>query len=138
MRAALARITAKREAGVRELSKAMMLGTDAAGNMFATNTVMRRRYNTQLVRYKQALQDAIKLAFIARRAIEQRLGLRLNELHKNMLLVEAPATWADEVCTISGVDYTRIRAEGGLDADDYADQFLGDYVNKLEMIVNSY
>jgi hypothetical protein len=138
MRAALARIADKREAGRRELSKAMMLGTDSAGRHFAVNTVIRRRYNTLAVRYQRAWQDAIKLAWIARRAIEQRLGLPFNDMHDDMLLVEAPATWADELCTISGIDYTRIRQENGLDADDFADQYLGDYVNKLEMVVSSY
>jgi hypothetical protein len=138
MRAALARIQEKREEGLRNLSRAMLLGTDAAGNHFATNTVVRRRYNTLLARYQRAWSDAVQLAWIARRAIEQRLGLAFNEMHENMLLVENPASWADELATITGVDYTRIRSEGGPDADDYADQFLGDYVDKLELVVDSY
>jgi hypothetical protein len=138
MRAALARINDKREAGLRELSRAMMLGTNAAGQHFAVNTVMRRRYNTLLVRYQRAWRDAVKLAWIARRAIEQRLGLRLDDMHDDMLLVESPARWADALCTVSGIDYTRIRSENGLDADDFADEYLGDYVDKLDLVVASY
>ncbi len=138
LRAALARIESSRQKGLRELARAMLLGTDASGRHFNVNTVIRRRYNTLLVRYQRAWEDAVRTAWIARRAVEQRLGIELAGMHDDMLLVESPASWVDELCTITGLDYTRIRSENGLDADDYADEYLGDYVRKLDSVVASY
>jgi hypothetical protein len=140
MRASLARIETQRAAGRRALGKAIMLGSDAAGRQFSVNTVMRRRYNTLRVRYERAREDAVELAWIARRAVEQKLGLSLAGMREDMQLVEAPARWADSLCATTGIDYERIRQENGLDvsADHYADAFIGDYVRKLEQVVYSY
>jgi hypothetical protein len=138
MRAALARMETKRAQGRRLLAKAMMLGTDTAGTQYAVNTVMRRRYNTLQIRYDRARRDAVNMAWLARRAIEQRLGFRLDEMKDDLALVEAPSSWVDEICTSTGIDYTRIRNETELDADNYADAYIGDYVRKLERVVQSY
>ncbi|MBI4511832.1 MAG: hypothetical protein HY698_19515 [Deltaproteobacteria bacterium] len=138
VRSALARLDTVRERGRRELSKILLFSTDAANNHFSVNTVMRRRYNTLLVRYEAARADAVRLAAIARRAVEQRLGVRLNDLQSNMALVEAPSRWADALCTLSGIDYTRIRKEGNSGVGDYADEYIADYVRKLERVVQSY
>lgn len=138
MRASLAEIDTQRMKGRRELAKVMMAGTDAMGAQYNVNTVIRRRYNTLQIRYNRARADAIRLAWVARLAIEQRLGMKLANLRDDMALVEAPARWADALCTLSGIDYARIRVEGAIAEDHYADEFLGDYVRKLERVVNSY
>lgn len=138
MRAALAKMENQRTRGQRLLAIAMHLGGDHAGRQFNVNTVLRRRYNTLRIRYENARRDAVAMAWIARRAIEQRLGLDLSQMHEDMSLVDAPAHWAETVCTSTGLDYARIRDESGLEVDDYADGFIGDYVRKLELVVLSY
>ena len=60
------RIETARQKGLGDLAKAMMLGTDAAGRHFNVNTVMRRRYNTLLVRYQRAQRSAMAAAGTAR------------------------------------------------------------------------
>jgi hypothetical protein len=142
--AALARITTARLNGLRELSKAMMLSTDAMGQSFAVSTVMRRRYNTLLVRYEDARDLALKAAWIARRAIETRLGIDLTKLDKKLLLVASPKEWADSLCTLPA--YKDIREDTGnadpgtvgVKDDNYADGYIGDYVTKLENVIASY
>lgn len=136
--AALTRIRGLQTRGRRDLAKVMMVGTDATGAQYNVNTVMRRRYNTLQKRYERAREDALRLAAIARKAIEQRLGVRLSEVTRSMALVEAPAVWVDTLCTLPALDYTRIRVENGLDVDNYADSYIGDYVRKLERVVQSY
>jgi hypothetical protein len=138
LRATLAELRTQREQGRRALSKAMMMGTDAAGRQFAVNTVMRRRYNTLQVRYQRALEVAKRSAWIARRAVEQRLGFQLSEMRQDLILVDSPARWADEVCTLDGIDYARIRKERGLATDEFSSAYIGDYVRKLELVAQSY
>ncbi|MFH0902088.1 MAG: hypothetical protein V2A73_15770 [Pseudomonadota bacterium] len=138
MRASLARMETQKFNGWRALAKAMMMGTEEQGKQFAVNTVMRRRYNTLQKRYDEAREKAIRMAWLAKIAVEQRLGFRLADMNEEMLLVEAPATWADAVCSLSGIDYSRIRRENGLDLDEYSDGYVGDYVRRLEQVVQSY
>ena len=127
--------------------------TDAFGRALPVNTVMRRQHNTVRRRYREAVDRAKRLAHIARRAIEFRLGVDLSEMHGDMTLVPPPSDWADRLCAMQGLDYERIRAaseaEDGTEdplfdpeqnpaADHYADQYLGDYVTRLEDFVESY
>jgi hypothetical protein len=118
-------------------ARATLAGSDAAGRVYPTNTVMRRRYNTTRIRYENALERAKKLAYIARRAIEFRLGEDLTEMTQDMTLVPAPSAWVEDLCTVTGMDYSAIR-----DMDDpmtdYSGQFIGDYVKKLSDVVESY
>ncbi len=137
-RSALARLETQRLAGLRALAEALMIGTDAAGTQFAVNTVMRRRYNTLQVRYNDAWRYAVKMAWLARRAIEQRLGFRLEDLDQPMTLVDAPSGWANALCTSTGIDYAKIRDESQLESDNYADAYIGDYVRNLERVMQSY
>ncbi len=115
------------------------------------NIVMRRTYNTALVRYLRALDRAKKAAFIARRAVELRFGVDLQRMTSPLKLVDAPSTWATRVCSMGGIDYSKIRAPDGespvsgfdfgappLQGDDYASSFIGDYVSLLEDFVKSY
>jgi hypothetical protein len=116
------------------------------------NTVLNRRYSGFERRYKNALRDAKALAYLARRAVEQRIGMRLETIDTRVGPLEPPATWADDVCRMTGVDYRRLRQEPGLDAGttterskvnaalaaEFADAFIGDYVEKLEHFVEYY
>ena len=115
------------------------------------NIAMRRIYNTTLIRYEQALERAKKLSFIARRAIELRFGVDLQRMGAPLTLVEAPSQWANSICTLTGIDYAKIREpnpQGEVNkyelgqppppGDEFASSFVGDYVTKLEDFVTSY
>lgn len=128
---------------------AFALGLDGseAGHVFHSNTVMRRRYNTLRERYETAFLRAKKLGFIARRAIEFRLGVDLGEMNKDMILVPKPSSWADRICTMQGFDYRRLRNADPDDplfdpelqaSDSYANWYVGDYVRMLSDFVESY
>jgi len=132
-----------RNAAERAAAKVMGLDRDASGRTYNVNTVSRRSMNTLQVRYDNALVDAKRMAFIARRSIEQRLAMSMDDMTQPMSLVEAPNTWVDTACSMGGLDYSRIRnadvspIEGGA-ADDFAEGYIGDYVTKLENFVESY
>jgi hypothetical protein len=125
-----------------------LLDSDAAGHVLPVNTTMRRRRNTIRARYEAALTRAKKLAFIARRAIEFRLGVNMSEMGQQMTLVPPPKEWVDRVCILQGFDYERIvdpddplfaEGEEGSDANDhYAHMYVGDYVRMLRDFVESY
>ncbi len=115
------------------------------------NVAMRRIMNTKVLRYESALKRARQLAFLARRAIELRFGVDLQRMTEPMTLAEAPASWANDVCTMQGINYEKIRRpdpeqpvagyEVGstpLPGDDFANEYIGDYVRKLEDFLNSY
>lgn len=119
-----------------------------AGALFATseegrahssvNTVYRRQYNTLRQRYLEAHQAAVRYAVLARRALEQRLGTDLNSL-TDLTLVDDPSTWPD-VCESTGINYGAIRREDADfgELDSYAGEFIGDYVRRLERVLESY
>jgi hypothetical protein len=146
LNADLGRLEALRSRAQSAAARSAFADSDASGRLFPVTTVMRRRYNTLRLRYERARDRARKMAFIARRAIEQRFGLSLIELDRDLTLVESPATWADDVCDFEGIDYARIRekqAEQGVAEDDrvpdnFVDGYLGDYVEKLRLFVESY
>jgi hypothetical protein len=101
------------------------------------NQVIDRTMNAQAltaqVRYQQAHRNAQRWSFLARRAIEQRLGVELNTLRDDLPLVEAPQKWIDSVCATDPINYEALDEDKG-----YADAFIGDYVTKLENVVESY
>ncbi|MEO8905255.1 MAG: hypothetical protein ABI627_27360 [Polyangiaceae bacterium] len=112
------------------------------------NTVYRRQFDLTRQRYGLAIESAKRTAYLARLSIEQRLGVRLDELHVNIGPLEAPATWADDLCTVQGIDYNALRtatpgavasSPGQIDAiKGFANQFIGDYVSKLREFVQFY
>ena len=119
------------------------------GQPVHVNTVMRRTYNTNLLRYEEALARARRLAFIAKRAIELRFGVDMATMGEDMVLVDPPKEWAADVCTMKGIDYAAIRNGTGDQTqfefgsevppgDHFADEFIGDYVSQLEDFVASY
>jgi hypothetical protein len=106
------------------------------------NAVLWRRFQSDKNRYENALTTAKKMAFLAKRAIEIRLGMKLSEMTAELPLVGAPSTWEASVCTNSGIDFEKLSTpdSGGTPAVDseFADPFIGDYVRKLEGVVESY
>lgn len=137
----LSSLRSMRTSTMRDLANALVLSTDEAGRHYAVNTVLRRRYNTLLRRYDVARRGAIRMAWLARVALEQRLGLDLSTVvapDGGFTLVDAPATWADSLCESSGVDYAEIRDGSSTMMDHYSDAFIGDYVRNLERFFESY
>ncbi len=112
------------------------------------NTVLRRQYDIASRRYKAALEESKRFAYFARLGIEQRIGQRLADMHQPIGSLPPPSTWADDVCNFQGVDYKALRTanlpdpDGGLseqpDYGELADPYIGDYVQKLESLVQFY
>ncbi len=116
------------------------------------DTVLRRQSSATLQRYQAALTNAKALAYMARRAIEQRIGVPLDALTQQVGPVEAPASWADDICSLQGVNYASLSSALQADADgggiggsvdqqaisQFADAWVGDYVAKLQNFVTYY
>ena len=140
---ALASLEKLRSKAQRALAKALFLDSDQGGQQYAVNTVMRRRLNVARMRYETARTNAVRMAFLAKRAIELRLGMRLAEMHQELPLVPAPSTWESTLCTSTGIDYAKLRTANPNDDEkallgQFADAYIGDYVTKLENVVESY
>lgn len=106
------------------------------------NTVMRRRYTTARQRYDAALWRARRAAVLARRSMEQRLGMSVRDMN-DLALVRDPTSLDVASCELGGLDYSRIRDEGWTSTDpsardSYADGFIGDYVRDLQAVWDSY
>ncbi len=132
-----------REESRSALNEAMMYSSDAAGRQLRVNTLLRRRFTTAQDRYQRAREHAMRMAHLAKLALEQRLGVRLSTLREDMTLVDAPARWESRLCTMSGIDFARVRSEMPPDENDetlesYADQYIGDYVDRLRRVAESY
>lgn len=105
--------------------------------------VMTARLDVSRRRYQAAHLRAVRYAFLAKRAIEQRLGMHLAEMREDMPLVEAPQKWESGLCRSTGVNYEVLKGGPGRAGDlakitNYADPFIGDYVDKLGDVVESY
>jgi hypothetical protein len=122
----------------RALSRALYMASFQAEKQLEINTAMRARVNTTRIRYEQAHKNAIFHSFVAKRAIEQRIGLRLSEMVEELPLVEAPARWEANLCSTVGVDYSDVSAPEAAENVNFADSYIGDYVTKLENVVESY
>jgi hypothetical protein len=141
----LAELETKRFEAHRALGRAMLADSDAMGRHYGINTFQRRRYNTARVRYEEAFLRAKQLAFLARRGVEQRLGTDLRSLDRDLQLVGRPAEWVDSLCAMTGIDYARARDGESVLTDangepvaHYAGEFIGDYVRRLEAVVDGY
>ncbi len=124
-----------RTAASRAVSRAMFADSDSSGRAFRVNTVMRRRYNTARARYAAKRDYALYMAYLARVALEQRLGSNLTDLD-----LSGPGIgsgWADSLCEFTGIDYDRIR-DGSSEVEDYSHGYIGDYVSSLEAVVQHY
>ena len=123
------------------------------------NAVLNRQFQITKQRYDRSLAESKYLAFIARLAIERRIGRPLDDLNTEIGPVEAPSLWADDVCDMTGLDYQNLsevdttmfsvmpfpaspddEMEFGLFKVLTRDvsPFIGDYVNKLELFVDAY
>jgi hypothetical protein len=118
------------------------------------NTVLRREYDITKLRYDAALRQAKYLTYLAQLAIEQRIGARLSTFAKPVGALEPPAQWAPALCRLHGIDYQKLRSYYDHDAGDagktpsaaeekaaiaeFADQYIGDHVAKLEQFVEYY
>ena len=140
--AQLAKIENMRLEARRSLHRALFMNSFQAEKQMEINNVMRRRFNTSAIRYGKAFKNAQRLAYIAKLAIEQRLGMRLADMKEPMPLVEAPSTWETSVCANQGIDWDRLIENINDPADrstaNFADAFIGDYVRNLENVVESY
>lgn len=139
---ALATLASSRTAAARALAGALYSVSDEAGRHFAVNTAMRREYDTLRTRYLEAHRAAVQASVLARRALEQRIGSRLTDLPTDLgrplSLVEDPRDWVGRVCDSTGIDYARIRDATDLEYDNYADEYIGDYVARLDRALESY
>ena len=111
------------------------------------NTVLQRQLNGTEIRYQRALINAKALAYMARRAIEQRLGVPLSAITTRVGPLDAPASWADDICSLTGVDLTALDSGDAGQASSaanqqistqFADSFVGDYVDKLQNFVDYF
>ncbi len=112
------------------------------------NIVLNRQASATAIRYQTALKNAKALAYMARRAIEQRLGVPLSALTQPVGPLDAPASWADDVCSLTGVNFQTLSSldasagdAGSSDqavAAQFANEFVGDYVNKLSNFVQYF
>ena len=147
IRASLARIDAAatelrnvQAQGRAAAVRALFLDASTTGAQLNVDTVMHRRFDSTLARYTESHTRAIRLAYIARIALEQRLGLNLSEISDDLVSVDAPAGWVDELCTMSPIDYEQLRnAEATLASpDNYVGFNIRDYVRRLEQVFQSY
>ncbi|MEZ4234249.1 MAG: hypothetical protein R3B89_34055 [Polyangiaceae bacterium] len=134
--------------------------------MFPVNTVNRRLTDVAELRYREALRNAKYLTYMARLAIEQRIGERLQTIKEPVGALEAPATWEHLLCDLEGIDYSKLStfkipvepASGGtggaggaggsggtsgadtveVEVQEFANQYIGDYVTKLKNFVEYY
>jgi hypothetical protein len=136
--ARLAAIEVAQNKAKRALGRALYKASSAAAQETTISTTYGNIAAVARERYNRAYKGAVKMAFLAKRAIETRLGVKLHELRSDLPLVAAPATWESTLCSSTGVDYVAIKKDDGFDANTFADQFIGDYVRKLENVVESY
>ena len=125
-----------RGASSRAVSRALFADSDASGAVYPVNTVMRRQLSIAKARYITAREYAIRMAALARLAVEQRIGSPLEDLGE-LSLVESPSSWAESLCTATGINYDNIRDFGSVQ-ESFEDEYVGDYVDKLEAVVESY
>jgi hypothetical protein len=129
----LSRIDGIRKRARLNIAKAIYLNSYQSEQQVAYDTAVGSLANLAQSRYLDALRKAKLMSFYAKRAIEQRLGLRLIDMRDPLPLVEAPQTWEGEICVVGGI---------AQDSDDWVAQygqgFIGDYVTKLENVVESY
>lgn len=136
---ALASIEQKSAEARNVLSRALHDASFQAQHAAEVSNVLANLSAGKQVRYSAALENAKRLTFVAKRAIEQRLGVQLAQLKTPYPLVEAPASWESTLCSMTGVNYADLTLkpeEGG--PMSFSEGFIGDYVRKLENFVESY
>lgn len=124
---------------------------------FPVNAVLKRQYDVTKRRYEAALKEAKYMSYMARLAVEQRVGIRMTDMHEPIGALPAPAEWADDVCSFQGVNYEELsKVLTPIKDDDppmvkivksylrdmneakWSDPYIGDYVDRLEKFVEFY
>jgi hypothetical protein len=136
----LAQIELQKSQARRALARALFADSFQSKFQAKINAVLWKRFLLDQRRYQEALTTAKRMAFLAKRSIEMRLGMRLSEMTQDLPLVGAPATWESSICTNTGIDFQKTVNEAGSLPNDFefTDPFIGDYVRKLEGVVESY
>ena len=162
LRGAVAQVDASAQAIVQSQNQAAYQLAVGTGSDFVSiagqevpipvDTVLRRQSSATLQRYQAALTNAKALAYMARRAIEQRIGVPMSALTQQVGPVDAPASWADDICSLQGVNYSSLSTAtqagddgGGVGGtadqqaiSQFANAWVGDYVAKLQNFVTYY
>jgi len=138
IRGALAGLEGLRLKALRALGRAMQYQSTTAAITANIDSALNAKLDTSKMRYQQAHKNAINLTFLAKRAIEQRLGVHLSDLRADLPLVDAPATWESLICTSEGVDYSAISGNISNVPKNFAGTYIGDLVGKLKNTVESY
>lgn len=140
--ASLVEIESMRLRALRAISRATQYQSSATIATRHIDSVLDAKLDVSKRRYQRAHKNAIRLAFLAKRAIEQRLGVHLSELKADLPLVDAPFLWESSVCTAEGINYDILRNPEGSDSAEspreYAEAYIGDYVTNLKNVVESY
>jgi hypothetical protein len=134
---ALEQIESLRLEGQKEIANAVWFLSEPAGKKTVSNA-LQARSNLAQIRYERATTAAKRLAFLAKRAIETRLGTPLREMRQEMPLVAAPSTWESTICATTGVDLASIDGMERSGLEQVADQSVLSYVKKLANVVESY
>jgi hypothetical protein len=142
--------------GARARARALFETSDEADVTYRVNEAMRNWLATDRLRYGQLLDQAKRMAFVARRAIEFRLGLDMTGMTRSMSLVSPPAAWVDDICRMRGMDYDHLsgreRIRGPDDSEEpvagtpawdewngrFVGGYVGDYVRMLRLFVESF
>lgn len=139
--ASLSQIENLQHGAYRSLAESLFIQSYQADAQYKLEALSRRRFNALRLQHEEARQYAVRTAFLAKRAIENRIGERLSDLTDPLPLVEAPATWESSLCATSGIDFDALIAEAEEDEEQafgLADAFVGAYVRRLEGVVESY
>lgn len=113
----------------REALRVLNLVGGAAGERVSAEAAYLHRHSATRQRYESARRNALQMAFLATQAIEQRFAVDLQALASDLALVEAPASWVGELCTMTAI------AHDGSDANT---QYIGEYIRKLRATVESF
>jgi len=135
---ALTKIESLRNEANSQLVNAIYAASEQAQHQAEVSNVIGNLYEAKQLRYMAALSKARRMSFLAKRAIEQRLGIRMADMTEDLPLVEAPQKWEATACTFAGIDYNALKTTGSSGPQSFANGFIGDYVTKLEDVVESY
>lgn len=134
----VAELERQRLAAKRALADVIRVAAFAPANVENIAMTLAHERETARLRYEQAFKNAKLMADLAKRSIEQRLGMQLSQMTYDLPLVDAPQSWEGTLCDRSGVDWEKVRSTNPDVPSNYADAFLGDYVTKLANVVESY
>jgi hypothetical protein len=134
---ALEKVSSLRLEAEKELSNAVWFLSAPAQAKGVSNAIAARS-DLARIRYEQSTTAAKRLAFLAKRAIETRLGTPLREMRETMPLVAAPSTWESSICAMNGVDLKDIDSLDFQGLEKVADSSVLSYVKKLSSVVESY